>query len=1015
MYNSKKARRLAAFGLAAALALTTALVPSGDASAASAKKVKKVVLKIGKKKVTKKTYTLKKGKKETIKVVVTPSKAKKSVSFKSSKKSVATVTKKGKVTAKKAGTAKITVTVTGKNKKKKSTWVKIKVKAAGSGGTTATPTPGTGSATPTPPATATATPTPPATATATPTPPVAATPTPTPKPTPNYNNKPFEYKKEMNPVSTVDNETGEYIYGGDPAAFVEGDTLWLYTGHDVAADENYSIPEYLCYSTKDLKNWTYHGVVMKMTDVSWGDDNAAWAAQVTKYGDKYYMYFCSWDKTDSGKQSIGVAVADSPAGPFIDKGTPIVKGSATTDETSAWNDIDPTVWIEKDDKGVEHRYLAWGNGRYYICELNEDMVSVKDLDGDGKITMGAKADIRSQSPVSANYTEAPWLYRRKDKDGNPTGKYYLFYAYMFNEEMAYSTTDDLMSGSWKFGSVLTEPTSTSDTNHMSVVDFLGKTWFIYHNGALPGGSGHRRSVSIAEVTFNEDGSIQPIPETAAGPFGTKNKIYTSDKKAIAHEHYRNSNATADYPYTNVAVGTITKDVTEADQQWVMTPTFYKAASGEDTADYVSIQSENKQGLYLTATDDNRVVLAQNADTSTAKQQEMAKKQTFKKVAGLNDAADGVSYESVAKPGRYITVFEGKLYLTKGTHKTASTFYIDNPPTEEKTETGEFGTTAALANLEVEGFDTTAVNNDFKVAVPYTTASVSVTFTMQDPKCVMLIDGGMYEEDTTLEFPSSKGKVDIIVYAEDRVAKQEYSLIIEKDYSALTIGKKPVKIFDFEDSADGAAAVTKALKPEVVKNPAYSYKEGVNGGKAISLPGSYGMKLLDTKDVVGDTYSVSFWMKPTTLGGAVDPVLAGGTFDPQKWFNVTATSRGMWSHDNGTWIDSAAPSSYFTVGEWQQVVLTVDGSKPGKNNAGGDNAATSLAKLYLNGELVQTGQVAKSALSSDEAALYFGVNGWDAYFNGAVDEIMVFDRVLSEDEIFAVADHYITAKTTFAEQ
>ncbi|MFR0848334.1 MAG: hypothetical protein ACLSG9_10575 [Eubacterium sp.] len=62
----------------------------------------------------------------------------------------------------------------------------------------------------------------------------------------------------------------------------------------------------------------------------------------------------------------------------------------TEPETSGWNDIDPTAWIETDSKGVEHRYLAWGNGKLYVCELNEDMVSIKDLNGDGKITATEK-------------------------------------------------------------------------------------------------------------------------------------------------------------------------------------------------------------------------------------------------------------------------------------------------------------------------------------------------------------------------------------------------------------------------------------------------------------------------------------------------------------------------------------------------------------------------------------------------------------------------------------------------
>lgn len=107
--------------------LTVTMCVPGTAEAASSKAVKSVALKIGKKKVTKQTYFLVKGKTATLKVSVNPSKAKKSVSYKSSNKKIATVSKKGKIKAKKTGTAKITVTVKGKNGKKKTSYVKIKV------------------------------------------------------------------------------------------------------------------------------------------------------------------------------------------------------------------------------------------------------------------------------------------------------------------------------------------------------------------------------------------------------------------------------------------------------------------------------------------------------------------------------------------------------------------------------------------------------------------------------------------------------------------------------------------------------------------------------------------------------------------------------------------------------------------------------------------------------------------------------------------------------------------------
>lgn len=109
---------------------------STDAIAKSKKApaVKSISLKIGKKKVTKKTYQMKQGEKKKIKVSVSPKKGKNVIQFATSNKKVATVSKKGTVTAKKAGTARIKVTVKkgaskkkGRVSKKKTTWVKIKV------------------------------------------------------------------------------------------------------------------------------------------------------------------------------------------------------------------------------------------------------------------------------------------------------------------------------------------------------------------------------------------------------------------------------------------------------------------------------------------------------------------------------------------------------------------------------------------------------------------------------------------------------------------------------------------------------------------------------------------------------------------------------------------------------------------------------------------------------------------------------------------------------------------------
>ena len=144
-------KKIITLTLAFLLVFSAVFGNGNTADAASANKVKSITVRIGKKNVTKKTYSLKKGKSATLKISVSPKKSKKSVTFRSAKKSIVTVSKKGKVTARKKGTAKITITVTGKNRKKKSTWVKVRVtEQKNSTPSSAAPTPTVSSSEPIP-------------------------------------------------------------------------------------------------------------------------------------------------------------------------------------------------------------------------------------------------------------------------------------------------------------------------------------------------------------------------------------------------------------------------------------------------------------------------------------------------------------------------------------------------------------------------------------------------------------------------------------------------------------------------------------------------------------------------------------------------------------------------------------------------------------------------------------------------------------------------------------------------
>jgi beta-xylosidase len=156
-----------------------------------------------------------------------------------------------------------------------------------------------------------------------------------------------------------------YKYLGDPAAFVHDGTLYIYAGHDEcpAPQQFYLMNEWCILSTKDMKTFQEHSYKLQAKSFEWAKGEA-WASQVIERDGKFYWYVTVEHKTDPGK-SIGVAVSDSPTGPFKDaRGSALVTNSMTTEYTKIfWDDIDPTVWI--DDDGQAYRF--WGNTQCYYA------------------------------------------------------------------------------------------------------------------------------------------------------------------------------------------------------------------------------------------------------------------------------------------------------------------------------------------------------------------------------------------------------------------------------------------------------------------------------------------------------------------------------------------------------------------------------------------------------------------------------------------------------------------------
>ena len=280
-------------------------------------------------------------------------------------------------------------------------------------------------------------------------------------------------------------------YTADPSALVHNGTVYLYAGHDEAPapEQRYVMHEWLCYSSTDMVHWKEHPSPLNVKAFAWAKDDA-WASQVVERGGKFYWYAAVEHGSVPGK-AIGVAVADSPTGPFKDaRGSALVLNSQTESKIS-WDDIDPTVFIDKSGQA----YLYWGNTHCYWAKLKANMTEFE-----GEI---------HQVTNLPSYTEAPWVHQHN-------GWYYLSYACLFPEKIGYAMSRSI-EGPWVFKGLLNEVAGNSNTNHQAIIDFKGKSYFIYHNGSIPtDGGSFRRSVCIDYLYYNPDGTMKRVVMTSEG-------------------------------------------------------------------------------------------------------------------------------------------------------------------------------------------------------------------------------------------------------------------------------------------------------------------------------------------------------------------------------------------------------------------------------------------------------------------------------------------------------------------
>jgi len=228
-------------------------------------------------------------------------------------------------------------------------------------------------------------------------------------------------------------------------------------------------------------------------DVPWATGNA-WAPTIIERGGRYYFYFSGHNQA-LNRKTIGVAVADSPEGPFAAQPTAMILNNEAVTSGQA---IDPAAF---QDPETGKYYLFWGNGSPVYAELSDDMLSIKQ---ETLAKIGGLTSFREGSFV--NYRD---------------GLYHLTYSIddtgSANYRVGYATSTSV-DGPWTYRGVILEKDTSQGilgTGHSSIIRVPGTDeWVIaYHRFAMPGGDGTHRETTIDELHFAADGTIEKVVPT----------------------------------------------------------------------------------------------------------------------------------------------------------------------------------------------------------------------------------------------------------------------------------------------------------------------------------------------------------------------------------------------------------------------------------------------------------------------------------------------------------------------
>lgn len=195
-----------------------------------------------------------------------------------------------------------------------------------------------------------------------------------------------------------------------------------------------------------------------------------------------------------------------------------------------------------------------------------------------------------------------------------------------------------------------------------------------------------------------------------------------------------------------------------------------------------------------------------------------------------------------------------------------------------------------------------------------------------------------------------------------------------------------------------------------------FTEGIEGD-ALYLDGSYGVALQGVEPL-NESYTISFWFRADELFDWSPFLMIGSHLmdvgGSQSYLSVNkkTTEEGEQVVPIFNTIDAVLDNSceirpsmeqkkWVDLNEWVYITVCVDASA-----SSGAAEGRAMGYLYLNSELIGSGEVSLLNMDAESVYAYLGISCYDELFRASYDEVHIWKQVLDESQISSMYTAYI---------